>query len=83
MNRHMGAMTAAMHTAALSVMVAAAMLGLQVSLHRLARFAVVSVVLVAVFLGGTRALYTWLLLGAIGNGNAVGLRAPAAVGGGN
>jgi len=61
-NRHIGAMTAAMHTAALSVMVAAAMLGrLQVSLHRLVRFAVVSGVLVAVFLGGTRALFTWLL----------------------
>lgn len=61
-NSHLGSMTAAMHAAALSVLVAAAMLGrFHASVRRLVRFGVVSAVILAVFLGGTRALYTWLL----------------------
>jgi Na+/H+-dicarboxylate symporter/ABC-type amino acid transport substrate-binding protein len=61
-NSHMGSMTAAMHAAALSVLVASAMLGrFHVPLRRLGRFGVVSAAILAVFLGGTRALYTWLL----------------------
>jgi Na+/H+-dicarboxylate symporter/ABC-type amino acid transport substrate-binding protein len=61
-NSHLGAMTAAMHFAALSVIVAAAMLGqLHVSVRHLVRFGVVSAAIVAVFLLGTRALYTWLM----------------------
>lgn len=61
-NSHLGSMAAAMHAAALSLLVAAAMLGqLHVSVRRLVRFGLVSAAIVAVFLTGTRALYTWLL----------------------
>jgi Na+/H+-dicarboxylate symporter len=61
-NSHLGSMTAAMHAAALSVIVASAMLGrFHLAVRRLARFGVVSAAILALFLGGTRALYTWLL----------------------
>jgi ABC-type amino acid transport substrate-binding protein len=61
-NSHLGSMAAAMHAAALSLLVAAAMLGqLHVSVRHLVRFGIVSAAIVAVFLTGTRALYTWLL----------------------
>ncbi len=61
-NSHLGAMTAAAHTAALSVVIAAAMVGLfRMTIVRLARFVVASMVVFAVFVVGTRAFYTWVL----------------------
>jgi Na+/H+-dicarboxylate symporter len=61
-NSHLGSMAAAMHTSALSVMVASAMLGLaRVHIRPLMRFGVLSVALVAGLLGGTRAVLIWLL----------------------
>ena len=51
-NSRFGSMTAAMHVAMLGVLVSAAMLGqLQVDLRRLVRFAVLTLVLVAGFIG--------------------------------
>lgn len=61
-NSRFGAMTAAAHTAALSVLIAAAMLGLsRLTVTRVVRPLVISAALVALFLGGTRALLTWVL----------------------
>jgi Na+/H+-dicarboxylate symporter len=61
-NSHLGSMAAAMHTSALSVMVASAMLGMtRLHIRPLLRFGVVSVALVAGLLTGTRAVLTWLL----------------------
>ena len=61
-NTRFGAMTAAAHTAALSVMLAAAMVGaLQMSPRRLGRFVVTTCVFVVIFIGGSRVVFTWLL----------------------
>ena len=61
-NSHLGAMTAAAHTAALSIVIAAASVGLfRMTIVRLARFVVASMVVFAVFVVGTRAFYTWVL----------------------
>jgi Na+/H+-dicarboxylate symporter/ABC-type amino acid transport substrate-binding protein len=61
-NSHFGAMTAAMHAASISVIVGAATLGLlRVNARRLVRFGVLTAALSVAFVGGTRALYTWLL----------------------
>ena len=61
-NTRFGAMTAATHTAALSVLVAAAMLDeFSISARRLLRFLVVTCALLAAFIVGTRAVFTWWL----------------------
>jgi Na+/H+-dicarboxylate symporter len=61
-NTRFGAMTAAAHTAALSLLVAAAMLDeFEMSARRLIRFLVTTVVLMAAFVGSTRAVFTWVL----------------------
>jgi Na+/H+-dicarboxylate symporter len=61
-NTRFGAMTAATHTAALSLLVAAAMIDeFEISVRRLVRFAVVTGLLFAAFIGGTRAVFTWAL----------------------
>jgi Na+/H+-dicarboxylate symporter len=62
-NSRFGSMTAAAHTAALSVLVAAAILGtLRVSARQqIARFIGVTAIVMAVFIGGTRAVFTWML----------------------
>jgi Na+/H+-dicarboxylate symporter/ABC-type amino acid transport substrate-binding protein len=62
LNSHLGSMAAAAHTAALSVLVAAAMLGrLRLSFRHLARFVIVTAVLIVSFVAGTRAFFTWVL----------------------
>lgn len=62
LNSHLGAMAAAMHNATVSVLVGAGMLGrLHLSLRRVVRFGVMSLVVVLAFLASTRALFTWLL----------------------
>jgi Na+/H+-dicarboxylate symporter/ABC-type amino acid transport substrate-binding protein len=61
-NTRFGAMTAAAHTAALSVLVAAAMLHeFTISARRLIRFVLMTSALFAAFIVGTRAVFTWWL----------------------
>jgi Na+/H+-dicarboxylate symporter/ABC-type amino acid transport substrate-binding protein len=61
-NSRLGSMTAATHTAALGVIVAIAMMdGLRVPLRRIARFGLVTAAAVALFVAGTRVVFTWLL----------------------
>lgn len=61
-NSHFGAMAAATHVAALSLLVATAMLaGFRIVPARLARFVVITLVLVVAFVGSTRAVFTWVL----------------------
>jgi Na+/H+-dicarboxylate symporter len=61
-NSRFGSMAAAAHTAALAVLLGSAMLGLsRLSLARLARPVGIAGVILAVFLGGTRAFFTWVL----------------------
>jgi Na+/H+-dicarboxylate symporter/ABC-type amino acid transport substrate-binding protein len=62
LNSRFGAMTSAAHTAALSVLIAAAMMGtIHLSFRRLARFAVVTVAFMGIFVLGTRAVFSWVL----------------------
>jgi len=61
-NSRFGAMIAAAHTAALGVIIAAAMLGaVRLSVRQLARFSIASAVLIGLFVVGTRAVFTWVL----------------------
>jgi Na+/H+-dicarboxylate symporter len=61
-NSRFGAMTAATHTAALSLLVAAAMLDeFKLSVRRLLRFVVLTAIIAGAFLSSTRALFTWVL----------------------
>ena len=62
LNSRLGSMAAAAHVAALGVVVAAAMLGaVHVSIRRVARFVVVTVAFMGIFLVGTRAVFSWVL----------------------
>jgi ABC-type amino acid transport substrate-binding protein len=61
-NRGFGSMTAAMHTAALSLLLAAALTGkLHVDFRKVGRLLAATAVIVLAFLGGTRALFAWVL----------------------
>ena len=61
-NSRLGSMVAATHTAALSVLVASAMLGtFRMHLRSLVRFLVITAAVVAAFVMGTRAVFTWVL----------------------
>jgi Na+/H+-dicarboxylate symporter/ABC-type amino acid transport substrate-binding protein len=58
LNARFGSLVATMHTAALSMLVAASLLGvLRVSARRLVRLGVTSVIILGVFIGGTRMLF--------------------------
>ena len=58
LNSRFGSLVATMHTAALSMLVAASLLGvLRVSARRLVRLGVMSVIILAVFIGGTRLMF--------------------------
>ena len=58
LNSRFGSLMATMHTAALSMLVAASLLGvLRVSVRRLVRLGVMSVIILALFIGGTRLLF--------------------------
>ena len=62
LNSRFGAMTSAAHMAALGVIIAAAMTGaIHVSAQRISRFVIVTVVLMGVFVLGTRAIFSWVL----------------------
>ena len=62
LNSRFGAMTSAAHIAALGVVIAAAMMGaVHLSVQRLFRFFVVTLVLMGVFVLGTRAIFSWVL----------------------
>jgi Na+/H+-dicarboxylate symporter/ABC-type amino acid transport substrate-binding protein len=62
LNSRLGAMTAATHTAALGVILAAAMLGdLHFPIRRLVRFVTVTALAMGGFAVGTRAVFTWAL----------------------
>jgi ABC-type amino acid transport substrate-binding protein len=62
LNSRFGAMTSAAHTAALSVLVAAGMMGaIHISLQRVARFVLVTAVFMGIFVIGTRAVFSWVL----------------------
>jgi Na+/H+-dicarboxylate symporter/ABC-type amino acid transport substrate-binding protein len=62
LNSRFGAMTSAAHTAALSVLIAAGMMGaIHISLQRVARFALVTAVFMGIFVIGTRAVFSWVL----------------------
>ncbi len=58
LNSRFGSLMATMHTAALSMLVAASLLGvLRVSARRLVRLGLTSVIILALFIGGTRVLF--------------------------
>ncbi len=62
LNSRFGAMTSAAHIAALGVVIAAAMAGaIHMSYRRLLRYVVVTVVLMGLFVLGTRATFSWVL----------------------
>jgi Na+/H+-dicarboxylate symporter/ABC-type amino acid transport substrate-binding protein len=62
LNSRFGAMTSAAHMAALGVIIAAAMTGaIRLSAQRISRFVIVTVVLMGVFVLGTRAVFSWVL----------------------
>jgi Na+/H+-dicarboxylate symporter len=62
LNSRFGAMTSAAHTAALSVLIAAGMMGaIHVSLRRVARFFLVTAAFMGIFVVGTRAVFAWAL----------------------
>ena len=58
LNSRFGSLVATMHTAALSMLVAASLLGvLRVSARRLIRLGVIGVMILALFIGGTRLMF--------------------------
>jgi Na+/H+-dicarboxylate symporter/ABC-type amino acid transport substrate-binding protein len=62
LNSRFGAMTSAAHTAALSVLIAAGMMGaIHISLRRVARFVLVTAIFMGIFVLGTRAVFSWVL----------------------
>ncbi len=62
LNSRFGALVAAMHIAAVSIVIAVALTrGLRLHLNRLAGFAVISVAIVALFVGVTRAVFAFVL----------------------
>ncbi|MDH4063118.1 MAG: cation:dicarboxylase symporter family transporter, partial [Acidobacteriota bacterium] len=59
LNVRFGSLTAAVHTAALSMLVAASLLGrLRVDVRQLARMAVMTAIVIGVFIGGTRVAFS-------------------------
>jgi Na+/H+-dicarboxylate symporter/ABC-type amino acid transport substrate-binding protein len=62
LNSRFGALVAAMHIAAVSLVIAVALTrGLRLHAKRLLAFAVVSVAIIALFVGGTRAVFAFVL----------------------
>jgi Na+/H+-dicarboxylate symporter/ABC-type amino acid transport substrate-binding protein len=62
LNARFGAMTSAAHIAALGVVIAAAMLGaIHISFRHLARYVIVTVAFMGIFVLGTRAIFSWVL----------------------
>jgi Na+/H+-dicarboxylate symporter len=58
LNSRFGSLVATMHTAALSMLVAASLLGiLRISARRLVRLGVTGIIILGVFIGGTRVLF--------------------------
>jgi Na+/H+-dicarboxylate symporter/ABC-type amino acid transport substrate-binding protein len=73
-NSRVGGLTGAMHNAALSLLVAMALtIGLRWDMRRFWQFVGVTVVTLGIFLGGTRAVFTWVLPPAPGGVAAVSI----------